>query len=140
MTKRDRERTRMLLGVWGRIPARCAEIEREREWTLCRLAQAGVPPELANDDWLTAAEAEQCAWRTLLIELNDELERLALLRERIDGILSALGEPQWTIMRLRYGKGMSYPAIAAKLYYSEDRVRHIKSDTDEIIAREIWGP
>lgn len=144
------EVAKRMLSVWGRAGIRMSEIKDELQWakaqaedardTLCSPSMSGMPSGHQKRDLSdTMIHLERIAdsFARMAEQSAAEMEQLEAIKREMDGVVGHLPCVHQDILRMWYCKGMNSLQIARVAHYSVDRVKHLKSEADRLVARYI---
>ena len=142
------EQARALLREWGGIERRVAELRSELDWARREIdgqadsvtiagygaASGGGRKKKDLADRVIRLEKSRAAFERLAARIDGEMAALIERKNRIDAAVAQLPERHADVVRMWYRQGLSHARIAYALHYSEDRVKHIKSESDALVA------
>ena len=129
---------------------RIAELDDELEWARGRLGYIRDSLRAQNLTGMPGG-GEKTDISSIVARLDEEEKALAELERRIsaqraelvrlccavESAVSTLPQCHQQILRMWYRQGMNHLQISRACHYSIDRVKHIKSEADGMIARRL---
>lgn len=150
MSQSNIARARRILGQWGGARIRIAELDDELAWARGRLccirdplrAQdlTGMPRSGGKTDIssiVVHVDEEEQAFAELERRISAQRAELIRLCCAVESAVDTLPQCHQQILRMWYRHGMSHLQISRACHYSVDRVKHIKSEADNMIAQRL---